>query len=76
MQRNHDSKRVLPLVELILSLNIDPTSHAAKKLLFVSTLYSTYAIENTTVIRQIFCHPYKQVRNTIAANMNLVLQIQ
>ncbi len=46
MQRNHDPRRVLPLVELILSLNIDPTSHAAKKLLFVlfvSTLHSTFS---------------------------------
>ncbi|CAG8443048.1 10173_t:CDS:10 [Funneliformis mosseae] len=85
--RNRDPRRVLPLVELILSFRIDPTSHAsfaeAKKLLFISTLLSVFSWRvlprTQPLLEEYFAnirHPYKQVRDTIAANINLVLQIQ
>jgi proteasome activator subunit 4 len=87
LQHNRDPRRVLPLVELILSSHIDTTSHAsfaeAKKLLFVSTLLSTFSWrmlpKTQPLLDEYFAnirHPYKQVRDTIAANINLVLQIQ
>ncbi|CAI2164709.1 4841_t:CDS:10 [Funneliformis geosporum] len=85
--RNRDPRRVLPLVELILGFRIDPTSHAsfaeAKKLLFISTLLSVFSWrvlpKTQPLLEEYFAnirHPYKQVRDTIAANINLVLQIQ
>jgi proteasome activator subunit 4 len=86
-QRNRDPRRVLPLVELILNSHIDPTSHAsfaeAKELLFVSTLLSAFSWRilprTQPLLDEYFAnirHPYKQVRDTIAANINLVLQTQ
>ncbi|RGB33631.1 hypothetical protein C1646_815894 [Rhizophagus diaphanus] len=85
--RNRDPRRVLPLVDLILSSHIDPTSHAsfaeAKELLFVSTLLNSFSWRmlprTQPLLDEYFAnirHPYKQVRDTIAANINLVLQIQ
>lgn len=87
LQRNRDPRRVLPLVDLILSSHIDPTSHAsfaeAKELLFVSTLLNSFSWRmlprTQPLLDEYFAnirHPYKQVRDTIAANINLVLQIQ
>jgi proteasome activator subunit 4 len=77
----------LPLVELILKSRIDPKSQAsfaeAKGLLFVSTLLSTSSWRmlprTQPLLEEYFAnirHPYKQVRDTIAANINLVLQMQ
>ncbi|CAJ0904050.1 1258_t:CDS:10 [Entrophospora sp. SA101] len=85
--RNRDPRRVLPIIELILKSKVDLTSHAsfaeAKKLSFVNTLFNSFSwrmIPKSKPLLEVYFenlrHPYKQVRDVIAANINLLLQIQ
>ncbi|KAG9300251.1 hypothetical protein G9A89_011324 [Geosiphon pyriformis] len=85
--RSRDPRRVLPLIELIFRSTLDPTSHAsfgeAKKLLFVNTLLSCFSwqmIPHSHSLLDVYLsnlrHPYKQVRDVLAANINMLFQIQ
>ncbi|CAG8556307.1 650_t:CDS:10, partial [Racocetra fulgida] len=82
-----DPRRVLPLINLVLDSKLDPTSHAsfaeAKKLFFVNTLINTFSwrvIPRSQSLFDIYFsnirHPYKQVRDVMAANINVLLQMQ
>jgi proteasome activator subunit 4 len=82
-----DPRRLLPLVDVILSAEFDPTSYAAfseaRKLLFVRALLTTMtwrALPKSTELLDIYFdnlhHPYKQVREAIGGNINEILQIQ
>ncbi|CAG8466985.1 9745_t:CDS:10 [Ambispora leptoticha] len=85
--RNHDPRRVYRLVDLVLQSKIDHESNKsfdeAKKLFFVNTLISCYSWQiipkSQTLLQDYFAnirHPYKQVRDVLAANLNILFQIQ
>ncbi|CAG8548665.1 30916_t:CDS:10 [Gigaspora margarita] len=85
--RNRDPRRVLPLINLVLDSSLDPTSHAsfveAKKLFFVNTLINSFSWRiiprSQSLLNDYFSnirHPYKQVRDVMAANINILLQMQ
>ncbi|KAI8578771.1 hypothetical protein K450DRAFT_245430 [Umbelopsis ramanniana AG] len=82
-----DPRRLLPLVDVILSAEFDPTSYAAfseaRKLLFVRALLTTLTWRvlprSSDLLDAYFDnlhHPYKQVREALGGNINEILQIQ
>ncbi|CAG8507014.1 6948_t:CDS:10 [Ambispora gerdemannii] len=85
--RNHDPRRLFRLVDLVLRSNINPSSNKsfdeARKLFFINTLISCYSWQiipkSQTLLQDYFAnirHPYKQVRDVLAANLNILFQIQ
>lgn len=82
-----DPRRILPLIDVIMSAEFDPTSYAAfseaRKLLFVRAVLISLtwrAIPKANELLDTYIsnlhHPYKQVREVIGGNLNEILQIQ
>lgn len=82
-----DPRRILPLIDVIMSAEFDPTSYAAfseaRKLLFVRALLISLTWRALPKSRELLDtyidnlhHPYKQVREVIGGNLNEILQIQ
>ncbi|RCI01929.1 hypothetical protein CU098_000361, partial [Rhizopus stolonifer] len=82
-----DPRRIQPLIDLILSGELDPTSDAAfnesRKLLLVRSLTSSLQWRFEPLNARLLPtyldniqHPYKQVREVIGVNMNELLQLE
>ncbi|KAL9538165.1 hypothetical protein MBANPS3_011145 [Mucor bainieri] len=82
-----DPRRIQPLIDLLLQAELDPTSDAAfnesRKLLLVRQVCVSLQWRFEPLIHRILPtyldniqHPYKQVREVIAVNINQLLQLE
>ncbi|KAH6565148.1 hypothetical protein BASA60_010024 [Batrachochytrium salamandrivorans] len=82
-----DPRRIRPLVQLIFQAQLDPSSHSffyeTKKLFLVRSLVAVYSSHLRMVAQHYLplyfsaiCSPYAQVRDTLGALINQLLQIQ
>jgi proteasome activator subunit 4 len=82
-----DPRRVQPLIDLILSSELDPTSDAAfsesRKLLLVRAVVVRLGWRFEPLVKKVLPtylqniqHPYKQVREVIGVNINELLQLE